>query len=216
MNKKKWNRKDDIKLIELVEIYSQDWGMIARIFGDRNERDIENRYKDKLDPNVKNTKFTEEEDKLIVKLYEEFGHDWYAISKHFKSRNARMIKKRFQTVLRSNCKRSVRRKRNSEISTKCNSIANTPRNSSSSIPDKTSRASEDLFENYKGTFDTFYETVGQRSVEDDILSASCLNIDLFASYSTQIGNLDNYFNQLCVYKNEKNEKIEKTLQSQKN
>jgi hypothetical protein len=127
MNKKKWSRKDDIKLIELVETYGSNWGIIAREFGDRSERDVESRYKDKLDPNVKNTKFLPEEDNEIVRLYEEYGNDWFNIARHFKNRNAKMIKKRFQTVLKFNCKKTSKRNRTKSkfANTSCNLTINT-------------------------------------------------------------------------------------------
>jgi len=59
--------------------------------------------KKKLDPNVKNSKFTEEEDTLIIKLHEEYGSKWFEISRQFKNRNAKMIKKRFQSYLKYKC-----------------------------------------------------------------------------------------------------------------
>jgi len=103
MNKKKWSRKDDIKLIELVETYGANWEQISKHFDDRTDRDVEFRYKEKLDPNVKNSKFTEEEDTLIIKLHEEYGSKWFEISRQFKNRNAKMIKKRFQSYLKYKC-----------------------------------------------------------------------------------------------------------------
>ena len=100
MNKKKWSRKEDIKLIELHESYGSDWFSISQFFNNKNQRDVEFRYKEKLDPNVKMTEFTKKEDNLIIKLYKVHGNKWFEISRHFKTRNSQMIKKRYNLYLK--------------------------------------------------------------------------------------------------------------------
>ncbi len=126
MNKKKWTRKDDIKLLDLVESHGNDWQTIAQYFNDRNDRDVEFRYKEKLDPNVKKTEFTEDEDNLIVKLHEEMGNKWYEISRHFKTRNSKMIKKRYQTHLKQYLKTTRKPKSISQKNSSSNLLLNTP------------------------------------------------------------------------------------------
>ena len=95
MNSRVWNRQEDIKLIELHESYGSDWFSISQFFNNKNQRDVEFRYKEKLDPNVKMTEFTKKEDNLIIKLYKVHGNKWFEISRHFKTRNSQMIKKRY-------------------------------------------------------------------------------------------------------------------------
>jgi len=235
LNKKKWNRKDDIKLIELVETYGQNWEIVSREFGDRSERDVEMRFKDKLDPNVKNTKFSEEEDREIMRLYEEYGNDWLQISRFFKNRHAKMIKKRFQTVLKFNCKKPSKRNRNkpnipiyieNSLSTRSGSKQSTPRSSqgpfSQNITPRSSQGplsqnfANDITQTIKKeeTFnvDVFFgRDLIRDDLEFDILSANYLKIDLCASYVSQIENIDRYFSQVCVFYTEKSLQLEQAL-----
>jgi len=217
LNKKKWNRKDDIKLIELVETYGQNWEIISRQFGDRSERDVEMRFKDKLDPNVKNTKFSEEEDLEIMKLYEEYGNDWLQISRFFKNRHAKMIKKRFQTVLKFSCKKPSKRRSitkptfsNLSIDNNLSTRSNTPR--SSQGPSSQTIASDNQTVKDSFNVDAFFDrSVKRGELEFDILSASNLKIDLCASYASQIDNIDKYFSQVSLFYTEKSLELEQAL-----
>jgi len=210
MNKKKWNRKDDIKLIELVESFGQNWDVIAKEFGDRNERDVETRFKEKLDPNVKNTKFSDQEDCIIIRLYEEFGNDWFQIAQHFKNRNAKMIKKRFQTYLKFACKKLKKHKKSSfhhgNGSTRSHSQISTPRSSQG----PSSRENNIQGQNF--TVDSFFDKDKVKGDEEfGILSSDYFKIDLKASYSNQIENIDKYFSQLCLFYTEKSLLLEQVI-----
>jgi len=217
MSKKKWNRKDDIRLIELVETHGQNWEMISTQFGDRSQRDVESRYKDKLDPNVKNTKFTEEEDVLVKKLYEQFGNDWFHIARYFKNRNAKMIKKRFQTCLKFDCK-PTKRFRNKSISidamsTCTGSQVSTPRDSAQKI----SFDNQDIYideqipmGNNIFNVDMFFDSKSKQ-YEFDILDVNNLKIDMFSPFSSQIDNLDNYYGQIRTFYKQKSMEVENVL-----
>jgi len=221
MSKKKWHRKDDIRLIELVETYGQNWEMIANHIGDRSQRDVESRYKDKLDPNVKNTKFTEEEDTLVKKLYEEFGNDWFHIARYFKNRNAKMIKKRFQTCLKFDCKPTKRYRNKSisieTVSTCTNSRVPSPRDSTNAeksvnvINFETQDIEIDEQNNNIFNVDMFFDKNKNSQKEFDILDENNLKIDMFSSFSTQIENLDNYYGQLSTFYKQKSMELESVL-----
>jgi len=209
MNKKKWNRKDDIKLIELVEVYGQNWEIISNQFGDRSERDVETRFKEKLDPNVKNTKFSDEEDNEIARLYGEYGNDWFQIARHFTNRNAKMIKKRFQTHLKFTCakqKKSRNKLRSSfssnvNLSTRSHSQVSTPR-SSQGPHSRTSFEMNTL---------NVEKMVRNEEVEIDVLSPNFFKIDLLSSFSSQVENIDNYFSQICLFYTEKSLLLEQAI-----
>lgn len=239
MNKKKWNRKDDIRLIELVENYGTSWEIISKQFGDRSERDVETRYKDKLDPNVKNTKFSEEEDSEVLRLYEEYGNDWFQIARFFKNRNAKMIKKRFQTFLKFNVKKPSKKNRNkgrkeshlsfvslsNNLSTTCHSVGSTPRSSQGTTGFSYSTNTIGNNINNDICFNTIQsvkdeEMSGVFNVDmffdkekdlDNILSPNCLKIDIHSSYASQIENIDKYFSQICLFYTEKSLQLEQAL-----
>lgn len=97
--KTEWTRMDDIKIIELVEIYYFDWQKIASIMN-KPEDLIRQRYEKRLDPRLKFTKFSPEEDNAIINLYKIYGSTWNYISKFFPNRTSIMIKNRFYSSLK--------------------------------------------------------------------------------------------------------------------
>jgi len=97
-----WNRCEDIKLLELIETKgTSNFQDLTQYFPGKTELDIFERYKKKLDPQLKKSKFDTEEDALIVKLHNEYGNKWNDISKFFKDRTATMIKNRYYSFLKS-------------------------------------------------------------------------------------------------------------------
>ncbi len=106
-----FTRQDDLKIIELVEIYGLNWVAIANNFPGFKAEALEERYYNKLDPKLKRTKFTEEEDEKIINLYLKFGNNWKEISNYFEDRNANMIKNRFYSFLKK--KRNIQTYANS-------------------------------------------------------------------------------------------------------
>jgi len=215
MSRKKWNRKDDIKLIELVENFGQNWDLISKEFGDRSERDVESRYKDKLDPNVKNTKFTEDEDLLLKKLYEEFGNDWFHIARYFKNRNAKMIKKRFLTNLKFDCK-AVKRRRSvyiHEVSTCSHSQSTTPKGPVTSEVNSQHSSSDDQNSSFESNNVFHINMLPDRNdlIGLEILNANHLKIDLCASFSSQMKKLDNYYCQITKFYKQKSVELDSIL-----
>jgi len=97
--KTEWRRLDDIKLIELVEIYHCDWRKISLIMN-KTEDVIRQRYLKRLDPKLKFTKFTPEEDYLIISLFKIHGSTWNYISKFLPNRSSIMVKNRFYSSLK--------------------------------------------------------------------------------------------------------------------
>jgi len=261
MNKKKWNRKDDIKLIELVETYGQNWEVISSKLIDRSERDVEVRYKEKLDPNVKNSKFTEEEDSLILRLYEEFGNKWFEISRFFKNRTAKMLKKRFHSHIKLNFqigKKSTKTSKTSKSNTSiegvkfdCNkSLINeeqfTTKNTTIIPENQPYNMVDNLNSNYNCNIliddpcnmFTMNEEVREDSFNRDSLfvndnnTVNCFNehetdpvnnvsfdinvlpqIDICTPYTKQIDMLDDYFNQVANYINDKKKEFQFYLQN---
>jgi hypothetical protein len=99
-SRKKWNRNEDISLIELTERLGFKWELLVNSFPNRTAEELRDRYEKKLDPRLKRCKFEKEEDELIIKLYEEYGSQWNEIAKYFKDRSSSMIKNRFYSFLK--------------------------------------------------------------------------------------------------------------------
>jgi len=248
-------------LIELVETYGQNWEVISSKLIDRSERDVEVRYKEKLDPNVKNSKFTEEEDSLILRLYEEFGNKWFEISRFFKNRTAKMLKKRFHSHIKLNFqigKKSTKTSKTSKSNTSiegvkfdCNkSLINeeqfTTKNTTIIPENQPYNMVDNLNSNYNCNIliddpcnmFTMNEEVREDSFNRDSLfvndnnTVNCFNehetdpvnnvsfdinvlpqIDICTPYTKQIDMLDDYFNQVANYINDKKKEFQFYLQN---
>jgi len=226
MNKKKWTRKEDIKLIELVETHGKNWEFIAEQFGDRNGRDVEMRYKDKLNPNIRNTKFSDEEDGLIIKLFQIHGHDWYEISRHFDDRSMKMLKKRFQTCLKFKCgKGKTSRSARNTVHNFMDSNNYSSNNQMDLNTEKTPSNKEDYeyqslsnqIEENEFNVDIFFdnEPVVQEKknviIEEAIPSFEKVLIHSHGStpecFLKQIDSLDEYLGQLVQFYNEKSKEL---------
>ena len=99
----KWIRSEDIKLIELIENFGYDWDLFTKLLNKPKDAII-NRYKTKLDPKLKRSKFSDEEDNMIIKLYKKYGNKWNQICKFLPNRNSEMIKNRYYSYIRKNLK----------------------------------------------------------------------------------------------------------------
>jgi hypothetical protein len=101
MTKSKWNKNDDILLLELTELYGQNWTYIASKIAGRTAEDVMHRFILKLDPELKRSKFDKEEDELIIKLHEKYGNKWNEITKYFPKRSSAMVKNRYYSHLKT-------------------------------------------------------------------------------------------------------------------
>lgn len=107
--KKIFTNEEDQKLIEAVEkLRSQDgfcWSQVSEIVGGgRTPRQCRERYKHYLDPEIKNPKWTIEEEILLEQKYAEYGPKWAIISKFFKSRTDVNVKNHW-TILSQRIKK---------------------------------------------------------------------------------------------------------------
>jgi hypothetical protein len=101
----KWSRKEDIKLYELIETYGEDFETIVKYFEGRTAKQLEERYRKKLDPKSRNTTFTKQEDILLYNLHKKLGNKWVNISKHFADKKPDIIKQRYFNFIKKNfCK----------------------------------------------------------------------------------------------------------------
>ncbi len=133
LHKYEWKRLDDIKLIELIEKYDLDWQKISKIMG-KPESLIKSRYEKKLNPKLKYTKFSIEEDNLIINKYKIYGGSWNYISEFLPNRNSTMVKNRFYSSLKKrlnqenyNIKNNYQNKNESKIDENlCNKLNEYP------------------------------------------------------------------------------------------
>ena len=100
INKGTWKKDEDKLIISLIEKYGKSWSKISKIIQTRNGKQIRDRYTNVLAPNINKNKFSEDEDNLLIQLYQEFGPQWSKIHTYFKNRTTDMIKNRFHSSLK--------------------------------------------------------------------------------------------------------------------
>ena len=93
-----WTKQEDELLLHYIKCYGQNWAMISQSMGGiRNGKQIRDRYLNKLNPAIKNTKWTPEEDQKLFELFQVFGRKWCRIAKDMAGRTEAMVKNRFYT-----------------------------------------------------------------------------------------------------------------------
>lgn len=92
---------EDEKLRSLVQTYGTNaWMMIASQLPTRSARQCRERYNTYLSPNIDNSPWTYQEDRLLVRKVLECGSKWSTIRSFFGNRTVNNIKNRWNTVLR--------------------------------------------------------------------------------------------------------------------
>ena len=95
-----WKKEEDNLILSLIEKYGTSWSKISKIVKTRNGKQIRDRYMNVLAPNINKKKFSNEEDFLLIQLYEKYGPKWATIRNFFKNRTTDMIKNRFHSCLK--------------------------------------------------------------------------------------------------------------------
>ena len=86
----------------MIKKVGKNWKALSEILGTKTGKQIRERFINKLDPTIKNEDWTQEEDKLILKYFSEFGSRWSQISKKLPGRPENKIKNRFYSFIKKN------------------------------------------------------------------------------------------------------------------
>ncbi|CAK85940.1 unnamed protein product (macronuclear) [Paramecium tetraurelia] len=95
-----WSPEEDQQLKELVQKFGKKWSKICTVMNWRTGKQVRERYLNQLQGTINQDKWTEEEDKLILKLYKKFGTKWSYISSFLDGRPENMVKNRFYANLK--------------------------------------------------------------------------------------------------------------------
>ena len=95
-----FKKEEDEKIKKLVKVFgTRHWDLVAQ-FMERTAKQCRERYSNYLIPGFFQGEWSDEEDSLLIKLYEENGPRWSVIKKSFKNRSANNIKNRWYYFLR--------------------------------------------------------------------------------------------------------------------
>ena len=95
-----WTKEEDEMVIKLIGEHGKNWSVLSNMILTKNSKQIRDRYINKLDKNVKNGRFSREEDEKILMYYTMFGRKWTKIASFFTGRTGDMIKNRFYSCIR--------------------------------------------------------------------------------------------------------------------
>ena len=101
-NQKKWNKEEDILLVQYTQQYNEkNWKEIASKFYNKNPLQCFSRYK-RIKPGIKKGTWKKDEDIKILQLVQKYGKAWSKISREIKTRNGKQIRDRYLNVLDPN------------------------------------------------------------------------------------------------------------------
>ena len=77
-----WTKEEDDQVLELVRKYGpKRWTLIAKHLKGRIGKQCRERWHNHLNPEIKKTSWTEEEDRIIYNAHKQWGNQWAKIAK---------------------------------------------------------------------------------------------------------------------------------------
>lgn len=92
----KFSPRNDAKLVRLVNQHGTNkWKHIARCFKNKTAKQCRNRWMNYLSPSITRGTWTEEEDALILRNFEQYGPKWVKMQEDMPKRTANDIRMRY-------------------------------------------------------------------------------------------------------------------------
>jgi hypothetical protein len=99
ITRQKFQCEEDELLLQIVEqMGTSDWSAISKHFPNRTIRQIRERWRHYLDPDIVVGNWTEAENQLLIQQVEEIGPRWSVIAKSFPGRTHVGLKNHYVTL----------------------------------------------------------------------------------------------------------------------
>lgn len=113
----RWSQQEDETLIKHVSKNgTKKWKQIAIELKTKTAQQCRDHYFNVLDPNISNALWTDEEERILLSKYEQFGNHWTQIKKFLPGRTTNMIKNNLNLLLKKGSEKKINKdKENSDL-----------------------------------------------------------------------------------------------------
>jgi len=100
LNRGYWSKKEEEKLIELVNLKGKKWASISKILETRSGKQIRHHYNNITDSLVNKLSFSEEEHNCLIVLQKKYGSNWQKISTFYNGRTPDNLKCKYNSYIK--------------------------------------------------------------------------------------------------------------------